>query len=50
MGNVVYARGFLGPEIIPVQSAVGDAVNLEVDVMSKYAERLLGFATAKADS
>lgn len=30
--------------------AVGDAVNLEVDVMAKYAERLLGFATAKADS
>ncbi len=30
--------------------AVGQAVNLEVDVMAKYAERLLGFATAKADS
>jgi riboflavin synthase len=30
--------------------AVGGAVNLEVDVMAKYAERLLGFATAKADS
>ena len=30
--------------------AVGDAVNLEVDVMAKYAERLLGFATTKADS
>jgi riboflavin synthase len=30
--------------------ALGDAVNLEVDVMAKYAERLLEFATAKADS
>ena len=32
------------------EKAMGDAVNLEVDVMAKYAERLLGFATAKADS
>jgi riboflavin synthase len=30
--------------------AIGAAVNLEVDVMAKYAERLLGFATAKAES
>ncbi len=30
--------------------AVGVAVNLEVDVMAKYAERLLGFANARADS
>ena len=30
--------------------AVGAAVNLEVDVMAKYAERLLGFANARADS
>jgi riboflavin synthase len=30
--------------------AIGDAVNLEVDVMAKYAERLLVFANAKADS
>jgi riboflavin synthase len=30
--------------------AIGAAVNLEVDVMAKYAERLLGFATAEADS
>lgn len=29
---------------------VGEAVNLEVDVMAKYAERLLEFATAKADT
>src|SRR5450432_151131 len=28
--------------------AVGDALNLEVDVMAKYAERLLGFAGVKA--
>jgi riboflavin synthase len=27
--------------------AVGDAVNLEVDVMAKYAERLLGFAMSE---
>jgi len=32
------------------EKAVGDAVNLEVDVMAKYAERLLGFATARADT
>jgi riboflavin synthase len=32
------------------EKAIGAAVNLEVDVMAKYAERLLGFATAKADS
>jgi riboflavin synthase len=30
------------------EKVVGAAVNLEVDVMAKYAERLLGFATAKA--
>ena len=30
--------------------AVGVAVNLEVDVMAKYAERLLGFANARSDS
>ena len=30
--------------------ALGGAVNLEVDVMAKYAERLLGFATAGAGS
>ena len=30
--------------------AVGAAVNVEVDVMAKYAERLLGFANARADS
>lgn len=30
--------------------SVGASVNLEVDVMAKYAERLLGFAVAKADS
>jgi len=30
--------------------SVGAAVNLEVDVMAKYAERLLGFAAAEADS
>ena len=30
--------------------AVGVAVNLEVDVMAKYAERLLGFANARANS
>jgi riboflavin synthase len=30
--------------------AVGGAVNLEVDVMAKYAERLLGFATLEAPS
>jgi riboflavin synthase len=29
------------------EKAVGGAVNLEVDVMAKYAERLLGFATAQ---
>jgi riboflavin synthase len=29
---------------------VGGLVNLEVDVMAKYAERLLEFATTKADS
>jgi riboflavin synthase len=28
---------------------LGDAVNLEVDVMAKYAERLLAFATRQAD-
>jgi riboflavin synthase len=28
--------------------AIGEGVNLEVDVMAKYAERLLGFAMAKA--
>jgi riboflavin synthase len=32
------------------EKAVGDAVNLEVDVMAKYAEKLLGFATAQADT
>jgi riboflavin synthase len=32
------------------EKAVGGAVNLEVDVMAKYAERLLGFATARADT
>lgn len=32
------------------EKAVGGTVNLEVDVMAKYAERLLGFATAKAGS
>jgi riboflavin synthase len=31
------------------EKAIGAAVNLEVDVMAKYAERLLGFATARAD-
>jgi riboflavin synthase len=31
------------------EKAIGAAVNLEVDVMAKYAERLLGFAAAKAD-
>jgi riboflavin synthase len=30
--------------------ALGAAVNLEVDVMAKYAERLLGFATVEAHS
>jgi len=30
--------------------AIGAAVNLEVDVMAKYAERLLGFATVEAHS
>ncbi len=30
--------------------ALGAAVNLEVDVMAKYAERLLGFATAGVGS
>jgi len=30
--------------------AVGVGVNLEVDVMAKYAERLLGFASSRADS
>ena len=30
--------------------AIGDSVNLEVDVMAKYAERLLGFAGVKAHS
>ncbi len=30
--------------------ALGAAVNLEVDVMAKYAERLLGFATVEANS
>jgi len=30
--------------------ALGAAVNLEVDVMAKYAERLLGFATVEAPS
>jgi riboflavin synthase len=29
---------------------IGAAVNLEVDVMAKYAERLLGFATVEAHS
>ncbi|HEY0869412.1 MAG TPA: riboflavin synthase, partial [Acidothermaceae bacterium] len=29
---------------------VGGEVNLEVDVMAKYAQRLLEFATTKADS
>jgi riboflavin synthase len=32
------------------EKAVGDAVNLEVDVMAKYAEKLLGFAAAQADT
>ncbi len=32
------------------KKAVGDDVNLEVDVMAKYAERLLGLANARADS
>jgi riboflavin synthase len=31
------------------EKGIGAAVNLEVDVMAKYAERLLGFASAKAD-
>lgn len=32
------------------EKAVGAAVNLEVDVMAKYAERLLGFAVAEDSS
>ena len=32
------------------EKGIGAAVNLEVDVMAKYAERLLGLATVKADT
>jgi riboflavin synthase len=32
------------------EKAIGAAVNLEVDVMAKYAERLLGLAAAEAQS
>ncbi len=32
------------------EKAIGDGVNLEVDVMAKYAERLLGFAGVQAYS